>query len=117
LFAGLPGGARVVSCYGYDSRVSKGVGEPQVQVAPDDVELSWRLLDPLTFTGTVERREPPGDWAAIETRSADPDGMLRVIDRRADPGRSYDYRLAWTDVFGQETSDVVSVQVPRRPAF
>jgi hypothetical protein len=82
-----------------------------------DVRIEWPVLDAATFIGTVERREPGSDWIAIETRTADADGIVRFGDRRAKPGLTYDYRLAWDDAFGHETTPAVTVAVPERSTF
>lgn len=112
-----PAGARVVSCYGYDSRLARGAGEARVITSAGDVRIEWPVLEPATFVGTVERRERDRDWIAIETRTADADGFVRFGDRRAAAGATYEYRLVWDDLFGHEETLPVTVRVPARATF
>ncbi len=113
----LPAGARITSCYGYDSRLARGAGEASVSASASEVRIAWLVLDPLTFHGAVERRTRDHDWTAVEERTADADGVVRFADRRAAPGETYEYRLVWDDLFGHETTPGVTVSVPARTAF
>ncbi|MCE9627094.1 MAG: T9SS type A sorting domain-containing protein, partial [Candidatus Eisenbacteria bacterium] len=113
----LPVGARITSCYGYDSQLARGAGEPSVAATASEVRIAWPVLDPATFRGTVERRAREGDWIALEERIADADGVVRFGDRRAEPGVTYEYRLVWDDVFGHQVTPAVTVRVPARASF
>jgi hypothetical protein len=113
----LPSGTRVTSCYGYDSRLARGAGQPTASASATEVRIAWPVLDPASFRGRVERRTLDTDWQLIEERTADADGQVHFGDRRVTPGVTYEYRLTWNDAFGAQATPALAVSVPARAAF
>jgi len=91
-----------------DSQVSVGVAAFRVEPAEEGVRLAWELADPSQVESvTVERSESAeGPWSALPLEpSFEGTGMV-ALDRTAESGRTYFYRLAVVtqagslDVFG-----------------
>jgi hypothetical protein len=116
-FAGLPAGARVVSCHGFDTRAQRGIGAPEVLAEPRQVSVRWPVSGPPEFSALVERSVDDGAWEPLETRVADADGWLRVVDRTTLPEHGYRYRTGWSDEFASYTSPLAAAVTPRQPGF
>jgi hypothetical protein len=116
-FTGLPEGARVVSCHGFDTRAQRGVRAPEVRAEPRQVTVSWPVDGAPGFTALVSRSVDDGDWLPLETRTSDADGLLRMVDRTVSAEHSYRYRVGWSDEFDSYTGPVAMAQVPVQPGF
>lgn len=116
-FAGLPLGARVVSCHGFDTRAQRGMREPEVLAEPRQVTVRWPVDGPTGFIVLVERSVDDGAWQPLETRGTDADGMLRVVDHTVSPGHRYRYRTGWSDEFASYTSPEAEAAPPPQPGF
>jgi minor extracellular serine protease Vpr len=62
------------------------------------IELRWQFNDPESFSAvTVERAQgPAGPWAAVAVESRDEGGVSVALDRSAQSGSTYWYRIATT---------------------
>lgn len=114
-FTGLPQGARVRSCSGFDSRLQRGIGAPVVTAEARRMSVAWPVTGDPAEVWEIERRVDDGDWQPFETRSADADQVLRVSDTRVTPGHVYAYRTGWSDDYGDYASAVAESQ-PVTPA-
>jgi hypothetical protein len=63
---------------------------------PWDVRLNWSRLPVDGFTGTVERRTTVTVWNELGRVVPDASGRVAFVDRTAEPGTRYDYRLRWS---------------------
>ena len=116
-FVGLPVGARVRSCSGFDSQAQRGAGAPVVQAGPHRIEVQWPVSGDANEQWQVERRVDDGDWQPFETRAADPGGRLRIVDTRVVPGHEYAYRTLWSDEYGSYVSATPAASAPRAPGY
>lgn len=81
------------------------------------VELAWSLSQPAASV-TIERREADQPWSAIGAAASDGSGRLGFVDRSAEPGHRYAYRLAIPDADGITTrTGEAWVDVPLGPAI
>ena len=62
------------------------------------IELRWQFSDPGSFSAvTVERAQgPDGPWAAVDVERRDESGVSIALDRSAQGGSTYWYRIAAT---------------------
>ena len=116
-FMGLPEGARVRSCSGFDSRSQRGIGTPVVSTAPRRIEVRWPVTGRASAIWTIERRVDAGAWSPFETRTADADGWLRVSDVRVSTGHTYAYRTGWSDPYGDYASIEATAEAPAQPGY
>ncbi|MCE9627267.1 MAG: T9SS type A sorting domain-containing protein, partial [Candidatus Eisenbacteria bacterium] len=116
-FAGLPEGASVRSCNGFDSRLQRGIGAPVVTAESRRMSVAWPVTGDAADSWAIERRVDDGEWQPFETRSADADHVLRVVDTRVTPGHSYAYRTGWSDEYGNYASPVATSQPVSPPGF
>lgn len=116
-FQGLPEGARVVSCHGFDSRAQRKLGAPEVTVAERQASIRWPVQGPPGLAARVERREGDGEWSVIVPRVEEHDGSLAIVDPRVVPRRRYEYRALWNDEFGEYAGPVARAEPQAALAF
>lgn len=116
-FVGLADGVRVRSCNGFDSRTQRGVGAPVVDTAPRRIEVRWPVTGDASEVWVVERSADDGEWHPLETRTADADRVLRIVDTRVAAGHVYAYRTIWGDEYGSYVSAIATSTTLRPPGY
>jgi hypothetical protein len=63
---------------------------------PDGVQLRWRLMEPGQFSSVVLQRSlsATGPWAALDVTAQTDAGEFVALDRTAEAGHTYWYRLS-----------------------
>jgi hypothetical protein len=119
-FARPQGGARVVSCAGYDFERALVVHAPEWSVSPHTIAIDWPVSADSGFTANVERldeSDPTPTWRLRASLPVAPSGVIRFVDNKVGAENTYRYRLTWSDAFGGYTSDEVRIHAPRLPSF
>jgi hypothetical protein len=81
----------------------------------DGVHLEWRIGTPQA--ATLERRTPEGEWAFLASVLPDGLGAITYLDRDAQPGRRYAYRLGFAEGGGTTYSAEAWVETSEPLAF
>src|SRR5439155_569101 len=92
-FAGLPAGARVLSCHGFDTRAQRGLEVPEVVAEPRQVTVRWPVDGPPGFSALVERSR----WLAAGT------SVVPLAAGRALAPGLYIVRLHYRDLVVRQT--------------
>ena len=61
-FAGLPDGARIVSCHGFDTRAQRGLGAPIEIAGPRQVTVRWPATEMVCCARIPPWRAPACPW-------------------------------------------------------
>jgi len=111
----LAPGARLVSCLGFDSERARPVGAGTIAAVAGGVRISWHVDPSVVSSGTLERAASPNRWQAVETRTPDANGLLEFMTPNAPAGQTDTYCLLWTDQFGTNFSQALTVGIDAGP--
>lgn len=81
----------------------------------DGVHLEWRMGSQQA--ATLERRMPDGEWTFLANLLPDGLGAITYLDRDAQPGRRYAYRLGFAEGGGMSYSPEAWVETSEPLAF